>query len=89
MVVSYEHKILLLSGGALPQSRMGSNSGTRMAARFEPLSFQMESGPHLPLFTLLLILSKNKIVRNVNKRWGVSNGLVLSQQDLYAVAGIR
>ena len=28
-------------------------------------------------------------VRNVNKKWGVSNGLVLSQQDTYAVAGIR
>ena len=28
-------------------------------------------------------------VRNVNKKWGVSNGLVLSNQDVYAVAGIR
>ena len=28
-------------------------------------------------------------VRNVNKKWGVSNGLVLSNQDTYAVAGIR
>ena len=34
-----------------------------------------------------LLLSKN--VRNVNKKPGVSSGLVLSAEDKYAVAGIR
>ena len=28
-------------------------------------------------------------VRNVNKSWGVSNSLVMSREDVYAVAGIR
>ena len=28
-------------------------------------------------------------VRNVNKSWGVSNTLVMSREDVYAVAGIR
>ena len=28
-------------------------------------------------------------VRNVNKSWGVSNSLVMSKHDVYAIAGIR
>ena len=28
-------------------------------------------------------------VRNVNKSWGRSNSLVMSREDVYAVAGIR
>ena len=27
--------------------------------------------------------------RNVNRRWGISNGIVLSKDDIHAVAGIR
>ena len=43
----------------------------------------------IDVLSTTILMYKHEIFRNVNKRWGVSNGLVLSQQDLYAVAGIR